>query len=45
MRFIYDPSIEAVNQKVIDQLVAQKYVVMHHNQTARKDYGGFYGSF
>ena len=39
-----DPSIEMANQQVIDQLVAQKYVVFHHNQTTRRDYGGFYGS-
>jgi phenylpyruvate tautomerase PptA (4-oxalocrotonate tautomerase family) len=36
--------IELVNQQIIDQLVADKYVTYHHNQTTRRDYGGFYGS-
>ena len=40
-----DPSIETVNQQIVDQVVAQKYVVIHHNQTTKRDYGGFYGNY
>ena len=39
-----DPPIELVNQQIIDQIVAQKYVVFHHYKTTKRDYGGFYGS-
>ena len=37
-----DPSIEMVNQQVVDTVVEQKYVVFHHNQTTRRDGGGFH---
>jgi hypothetical protein len=39
-----DPPIEMVNQQIIDQIVAQQYVMFHHNQTTRRDADGFYGS-
>ncbi len=40
----FDPAIEMVNQQLVDQIVAHKYVIFHHNQTTRRDYGGFHGS-
>jgi hypothetical protein len=39
-----DLSVEVVNREIVDQLVAKKYVIIHHNQTTRRDYGGFHGS-
>jgi hypothetical protein len=39
-----EPTIEMVNQQIIDQIVAQKYVTFHHHHTTRRDFGGFHGS-
>jgi hypothetical protein len=39
-----DPPIEMVNQQIIDQIVDRKYVIFHHNETTRRDFGGYYGS-
>jgi hypothetical protein len=38
------PPIEQVNQQIVTQIVAHKYVVFHHYDTTRRDYGGFFGS-
>jgi hypothetical protein len=40
-----DPSIEMTCWQIVDQIVAQKYVVFHHYHTTKRDYGGFFGSF
>ncbi len=39
-----DSPIELVNQQIVDEIVIQRYVVFHHNETTRRDFGGFYGS-
>jgi hypothetical protein len=39
-----DPAVESVNQQIVEQVVARKYVVFRHNETTGRDYGGFYGS-
>jgi len=40
-----NPPIEQVNQQIVAQIVGQKYVVFHHYETTRRDFGGFFGSF
>jgi hypothetical protein len=40
-----DPPIEMVNQQIVDQLVAQQYVIFHHHETTQRDFGGFFGSW
>jgi hypothetical protein len=40
-----DLPIELVNQQIIDQIVAHKYIIFHHFQTTRRDFGGFFGSY
>jgi len=42
---LQNPPIEQVNQQIAAQIVAQKYVVFHHYETTRRDFGGFFGSF
>ena len=42
---LQNPPIEQVNLEIVSQIVAQKYVVFHHYETTRRDYGGFFGSF
>ena len=39
---LVDPTVETVNQQIVDEIVAQQYVIFHHNQTTRRDFGGFY---
>ena len=39
-----DPTIEAVNQQIVDEIVEQQYVIFHHYRTTRRDLGGFHGS-
>ena len=37
-------SIESVNNQVTDLMVTKQYVVFHHYETTRRDFGGFFGS-
>ncbi|MFN0052143.1 MAG: hypothetical protein ACKV0T_08125 [Planctomycetales bacterium] len=39
---IHEPMIESVNQELVDQIVDQQYVIFHHTETTRRDFGGFY---
>ncbi len=41
---LLDPPIEMVNREIVDQIVVQRYVIFHHNQTTRRDSDGFYGN-
>ena len=39
---LHDPTIDSVNRQITSLIVAEQYVVFHHKQTTRRDFGGFY---
>ena len=38
------PTIESVAQQAADAISVQQYVIFHHCQTTRRDFGGFYSN-
>jgi hypothetical protein len=40
-----NPTVASVSQRLVDTMVDGSYAEFHHNQTTRRDGGGFHGQW